>query len=276
MKITGAMEMVSSNRMRRVMGHIEHNRRYFSNIRRAMKEILTTSQNISHPYLSERAQGSRAFVVISGDKGLCGSYNASVLGLAKERIDSAPDRFIITIGNTAEEFFTRQNMRPDISFLGIAQDPTLHNARLLSREVMKMYDSGLMSEIRVVYTSFYDTSRSEPMDFRLLPIMLHDYIDVTDTDALDGIEYHLPPQALFDMLVPQYVLGLMFGVMVQAYASEHFARMNAMRSSTSNARDMLKSLRIKYNLARQSAITNEIAEITGSAEILKGGDGYGF
>jgi F-type H+-transporting ATPase subunit gamma len=275
MKITGAMEMVSSNRMRRVMGHIEHNRRYFSNIRRAMKEILTTSQEISHPYLSERTEGSRAFVVISGDKGLCGSYNASVLGLARERILDCPERHIITIGNTADEYFKRQEMPPDISFLGIAQDPTLHNARRLSREVMQLYDSGLISEIRVVYTSFYDATRNRPVDFRLLPIILHDYADVTDTDRLGEMEYHLPPQALFDMLVPQYVLGLMFGVMVQAYASEHYARMNAMHNSTSNAQEMLKSLRIEYNLARQSAITNEIAEITGSAEILKGGDGHG-
>jgi F-type H+-transporting ATPase subunit gamma len=270
MKITGAMEMVSSNRMRRVMGHIEHNRRYFSNIRRAMKEVLSTSQDISHPYLSERESGTRAFVVISGDKGLCGSYNANVLGLAKENILACPERFIITVGNSAEEFFTRRGLRPDVSFLGIAQDPTLHNARMLSREVMSMYDSGIISDIHVVYTSFYDATRNKPVDFRLLPIILHDYSDVTDTETLSEMEYHLPPQALFDMLVPQYVLGLMFGVMVQAYASEHYARMNAMRSSTSNARDMLKGLRIDYNLARQSAITNEIAEITGSAEILRG------
>jgi F-type H+-transporting ATPase subunit gamma len=275
MKITGAMEMVSSNRMRRVMGHIEHNRRYFSNIRRAMKEVLSTAQGISHPYLSERAEGSCAFVVISGDKGLCGSYNASVLGMAREKILSYPEHHIITIGNTAEEFFKRNDMPPDISFLGIAQDPTLHNARILSREVMKLYDSGMISEIRIVYTSFYDVTKNKPVDFRLLPIILHDYSDVTDTEALSEIEYHLPPQSLFDMLVPQYILGLMFGVMVQAYASEHYARMNAMRSSTSNAQDMLHDLRTQYNLARQSAITNEIAEITGSAEILKGGDSHG-
>ncbi|MDR2665646.1 MAG: ATP synthase F1 subunit gamma [Oscillospiraceae bacterium] len=275
MKITGAMEMVSSNRMRRVMGHIEHNRRYFSNIRRVMKEILTTSQNISHPYLSGRTEGSRAFIVISGDKGLCGSYNASVLGLARERILECRERYIITIGNTADEYFKRRDMQPDISFLGIAQDPTLHNARMLSREVMQLYDSGMISEIHVVYTSFYDATRNRPVDFRLLPIILHDYEDVTDTDRLGEMEYHMPPQALFDMLIPQYVLGLMFGVMVQAYASEHYARMNAMHSSTSNAQEMLRSLALKYNLARQSAITNEIAEITGSAEILKGGNGYG-
>ncbi|MDR1589046.1 MAG: ATP synthase F1 subunit gamma [Oscillospiraceae bacterium] len=275
MKITGAMEMVSSNRMRRVMGHIEHNRRYFSNIRRAMKEVLSTSQSISHPYLSERETGGRAFVVISGDKGLCGSYNASILGMARERILACPDHFIITIGNTAEEYFTRQGMHPDISFLGIVQDPTLHNARRLSREVMSMFDSGMISELHVVYTSFYGATRNKPVDFRLLPIILHDYSDVTDTETLSEMEYHMPPQALFDMLVPQYVLGLMFGVMVQAYASEHYARMNAMRSSTENARDMLKELRTQYNLARQSAITNEIAEITGSAEILRGGDGHG-
>jgi F-type H+-transporting ATPase subunit gamma len=275
MKITGAMEMVSSNRMRRVMGHIEHNRRYFSYIRRTMKEVLSTSQNISHPYLSERETGRPAFAVISGDKGLCGSYNAAVLDMAKEKILACPEPFIITMGNTAEEYFRRQGIQPDISFLGITQDPTLHNARRLSREVMAMYDGGKISEIRVVYTSFYGVMRNKPVSFRLLPIILHDYRNVTGTEYLSEIEYHLPPQALFDMLVPQYVIGLIFGVMVQAYASEHYARMNAMHNSTANAQEMLKNLRVQYNLARQSAITNEIAEITGSAEILKGGNGHG-
>jgi F-type H+-transporting ATPase subunit gamma len=271
MKITRAMEMVSSNRMRRVMGHIEHNNFYFEYIRKTMKEILLAARDVRHPYLDERGDGHRAYVVISGDKGLCGSYNASVLGLAYERATARPDRYIITIGNTAEEYFNRRGLRPDITFLGIAQDPTLHNARILSREVMSMYDSGIVSEIRVVYTSFYGATRNKPQDIRLLPIIPGNFDDVIGAETLNEIEYQLPPQALFDMLVPQYVLGLMFGVTVQAYASEHFARMNAMRSSTSNAQEMLKSLRVEYNLARQSAITNEIAEITGSAEILKGG-----
>ena len=272
-KITGAMELVSSTRMKRVMRHIEQNRRYFVSVQRTMKELLVSSQNnVSHPYLCDNCPDTEhhsTFIVISGDKGLCGSYNHNILELALENIKQYKRYSIITIGNTAEEFFRKQGMTPDISLLGIAQDPSLSKARILVREVMELFDSGHTDEVRIVYTSFYGKTKNTPVVRRLLPILLDDYSDIATVENLANMMYHPSPQEVFDLLVPQYILGILFGVMVQAYASEHFARMNAMHSSTTNAQEMLKSLRIKYNMARQQDITNEIAEITGAAEILR-------
>jgi F-type H+-transporting ATPase subunit gamma len=272
-KITGAMEMVSSTRMKRVMSHIEQNRRYFDNVQRTMKEILTTSQGITHPYLHDVPEDSHCtFIVISGDKGLCGSYNNNVLHLALDSIQKYTKYSIVTIGNTAVDFFRARSITPDVTLLGIAQDPALSKARMLVRDIMNIYDSGQTDEIRIVYTSYYGATKNKPVIRRLLPIRLDDYTGISDTQAVSEFIYHPSPQEVFDLLVPQYILGILFGVMVQAYASEHFARMNAMHSATTNAQDMLKSLRTKYNMARQSAITNEIAEITGAAEILRKGD----
>ena len=268
-KITGAMEMVSSNRMRQVMSHIEQNREYFTNVRRMMRELLLTSQDVSHPYLEGRPRHHRTFVVISGDKGLCGSHNSTVLNYALEQLRESPGSSLITIGQTAEEFFHARGMTADISFLGIVQDPTLAKAREVADEMNYLYENKLTDDIQVIYTSFYGKARGTPVEFRLLPVRLHDYDDVTDAESLQEILYHPSAQAVLDFLIPQYVIGLIFGVMVQAYASEHFARMNAMHSATTNAQDMLDRLRTQYNLARQSAITNELAEITGSAEILR-------
>lgn len=269
-KITGAMEMVSSTRMKRVMSHIEQNRRYFDNVQRMMKELLVISQDVSHPYLCGVPEdGHCTFIVISGDKGLCGSYNHNVLQLALDSIREKPNHSILTIGNTAEEFLRIRGIVPDVSFLGIAQDPALSRARILVRDIMELYDSGQTSEIRIVYTSFYGETKNKPVVRRLLPIRLDDYSDISDIENLPEIMYHPSPQVVFDLLVPQYILGILFGVMVQAYASEHYARMNAMHSSTTNAQDMLKGLRMKYNMARQASITNEIAEITGAAEVLR-------
>jgi F-type H+-transporting ATPase subunit gamma len=173
------------------------------------------------------------------------------------------------MGHTAEEFFLMRGMTPDIAFLGIVQDPTLAKAREVARELTYLYENKLTDDLRVIYTSFYGSARGTPVEFRLLPVRLHDYDDVTDAESLQEIMYHPSAQTVLDILVPQYVIGLIFGVMVQAYASEHFARMNAMHSSTSNAQEMLDLLRTQYNLARQSAITNELAEITGGAEALR-------
>jgi F-type H+-transporting ATPase subunit gamma len=268
-KITGAMEMVSSNRMRRVMSHIEYNRQYFNYIRTMMREILSTAEGLSHPYLDERRDGRRTYIVFSGDKGLCGSYNSAVLELADECFAKNPHATLITVGNTAEDHFHRQGRVPDITMLGIVQDPTMKSARRLAREVIGLFDGGLTDEIHIIYTSFYGDTKNRPIEFRLLPVVLHDYDDVRDAETLGEMMYLTSPQEMFNTLVPQYIIGLLFGVMVQAYAGEHYARMNAMHNSTTNAQDMLKSLTTQYNMARQSAITNEIAEITGAAEILK-------
>ena len=274
-KITGAMEMVSSNRMRKVMGHIEQNNHYFDFVQKTMKELLTSSQEVSHPFLRSPTGERCTFIVISGDKGLCGSYNSTVLQLAERRIRETPNATIITMGNTAEDYFNAHGLPPDIAYFGIVQDPTLARVRSVTREIMHMFEDGLTDEIRVIYTSFYGDTKNQTVERRLLPILLGDYESITDVETINEIIYLPSAQTVFDLLVPQYVLGILFGVMVQAYASEHFARMNAMRSATTNAQDMLKGLRTRYNLARQSAITNEIAEISSAAEILKGDALYG-
>lgn len=274
-KITRAMEMVSSNRMRKVMSQIEQNHLYFDSVQRTMKEILEAEQEITHPYMQERHGGHCTFIVISGDKGMCGAYNSNVLNFARERIESTERMSLITIGHTGEEYFRRYGIEPDITLFGIAQHPTLHRARELSREIMALFDSGLTDEIHVIFTSYYGEHKNTPVERRLLPIRLQDYSEIRNTEKLSDIIYTPSPQLVFDVLIPQYVIGILFGVMVQAYTSEHFARMNAMQSANSNAQDMLKKLKIQYNLARQSAITNEIAEITGAAEILRGDDSVG-
>lgn len=272
-KITGAMEMVSSTRMKRVMSHIEQNRRYFDTVQQMMKEVLETSRDVSHPYLRGVPEnGHCTYIVISGDKGLCGAYNHNILQYALGHIRQHRKHSIITIGNTAEDYFRSIGMPPDITLLGIAQDPALSRARVLVRDIINIFDSGETDEIRVIFTSFYGETKNQPVMRRLLPILLDDYTNISGTEKLSEIIYHPSPQVVFDLLIPQYILGILFGVMVQAYASEHYARMNAMHSSTTNAQEMLKILRTKYNLARQSAITNEIAEITSAAEILRKGD----
>ncbi|NLB29640.1 MAG: ATP synthase F1 subunit gamma [Clostridiales bacterium] len=269
-KITGAMELVSSTRMRRVMSHIEYNRQYFSYIRSTMQRILASSEDVSHPYLAGRPERRRTYVVISGDKGMCGAHNANVLELADRKLALHPGSSLITMGNTAEMHFRRKGTIPDITMFGIVQDPTLHSAIRVSSEIMHLFDKELTDEIHVIFTSFYGASKGKTTEFRLLPVKFHDYDDVADPRYHDEMLYHPSRKIVFDQLVPQYIIGLIFGMMVQAYASEHFARMNAMLASTQNAGEMLKTLTTQYNMARQSAITNELSEMTGAAEVLRG------
>jgi len=273
-KITGAMEMIASNRMRQVMGHIEHNRTYFTYIRRTMKEILLSSQDVSHPFLIPREGKHRTYVVISSDKGFCGAHNSNVLNFALKRIHDNPGSGLITLGHTAESFFRTHGLEPDITMLGIVQDPTLTRARELARELTDLFENERTDEIYIIYTSFYGETKRQPVEAHLLPVMPHDYGDIRDAEEMDGIMYHPSAQIVIDMMVPQFVIGLVFGIMVQAYASENFARMTAMRSATTNAKEMIDKLNTQYNLARQSAITNELAEIADAAEILSEDNDY--
>lgn len=273
-KITGAMELVSSTRMRRVMSHIEQNHRYFEHVQKTMKEILSSPHSITHPYLREAPEGGHCtFIVVTGDKGLCGAYNANVLNLAAKKMADKPKNALVTIGRTAEVYFRARGREPDLTVLGLAQDPTLSRARGLARDVMRLFDTGKTDEIQIIYTSFFGKTKNTAVSRRILPIVADDYRNIEPHETVTDIIYYPSEQEVFDLLVPQYVVGILFGVLVQSYASEHFARMNAMHRATTNAQEMLESLRLQYNMARQAAITNEIAEITGAAEILKKGAG---
>lgn len=273
-KITGAMEMISSNRMKQVMAHIEYNFKYFRYLRRTMKEIISSSQDVTHPFLQERERHHTTFVVISGDKGFCGSHNSAVLNYALDLIGQHPNSSVITLGHTAEAFFKSHGMIPDICMLGIVQDPTIPRAREVGEMLVEMYEAELTDEICIIYTSFYGKTKREPVMNRILPILLPDYDDIRESEVMDRIIYLPSAQEVFNMMVPQYVVGFIFGVLVSAYAAEHSARMLAMRSATSNAKEMIDRLNTEYNLARQSAITNELSEIAGAAEILRNKQEY--
>jgi F-type H+-transporting ATPase subunit gamma len=175
----------------------------------------------------------------------------------------------VTLGHSADAFFPAHGISPDIFLHGIVQDPTLARARDVAQDLTSLYERELTDEVRVIFTSFYGETKRQPVEVRLLPLLLPDYDDIRDAAQMNEIMYHPSAQTVFNEMVPQYVVGLIFGIMVQAYASEHFARMTAMRSATSNAKDMISSLRTQYNLVRQSAITNELSEIADAAEILK-------
>lgn len=269
-KITKAMQLVSTARLKRTMDHIDYNHRYFQRVLSTMRDILASPADVSHPYLTDRGSRRKTFIVIAADKGLCGSYNASVLELALKNIKQAgEDCSVLSVGIVAHEYLRAHKIVPDREILGMSQDPSLHNARSLAYDVFNLYDQAKTDEVFVIYTSFYGESKNKAIMRRLLPVMESDYDIPEASEHAKDIRYVPSAQELFSHLVPQYVIAVLFGALGQAYACEQYARMNAMQSATRNADEMLQKLRLRYNLARQSAITQEIAEISGAAEALK-------
>ncbi|MDD5016654.1 MAG: ATP synthase F1 subunit gamma [Eubacteriales bacterium] len=268
-QITRAMHLISTSKMRKAISRYDSNHVHFERVQSALKDILAHSHELSHPYIGESEHGRAAYVVIAADKGLCGGYNHNVLNLAYDYMQQSEERYILTVGQEARAFFDRRGYMVDVEFLHVSQNPSLYNARNITQDILELYDNNIMDEVYVVYTQFASVLRQEPKVLKLLPLSVSNFENVdTGTQYSAEMYYHPSPREVFDILVPQYIIGLVYGCLVQSFASEHCARMTAMENATNNAEDMIDDLTKKYNRARQFAITNEISEIIGALEAL--------
>ncbi len=269
-QITRAMHLISTSKMKKAINKYESNHVHFERVQSALKDIFSHSSELDHPYVGESRGGKAAYIVIAADKGMCGGYNHNVLNLAVQHMQRFSDKYILTVGHMARAFFERRGQMVDVEFLHISQNPSLFNARNITSDILELYDNGIMDEVYVVYTKFISVMRQEARVIRLLPLCKENMIDVTEEAQYSAeLFYHPTPRQVFDVLVPQYIIGLVYGCLVQSYASEQCARMTAMENATNNAEEMIESLTKEYNRARQFAITNEISEIIGALDALK-------
>ncbi|MDR3050841.1 MAG: ATP synthase F1 subunit gamma [Oscillospiraceae bacterium] len=268
-KITRAMYLISSAKMQKALRMHERNSLYFHRVRSDIRFIIDNSHaQLGHPYFQHRLKKSVAFLVISGDKGMCGAYNEDVLRLARRTIEAADCEqvSIFTIGQTAAVYFHRLGMQPDVQYLHISQNPMLASSREITQELCDLYEQGMVDEVYLIYTHMYATTDLRPTVLRLLPILAEDFADVEILHRQTAeLTYHPSEAEVLQKLVPQYLIGLTYTACVQAYASEHCARMTAMDASTRNADDMLGRLRLDLNRARQGDITQELTEIVAGA-----------
>lgn len=269
-KITDAMELISSARLKKVLSRMEYNNLYLSRVQSAMKDILISPHPVEHPYLNTGTGKKRLYIVIASDKGMVGSYNSAILNFAYEEIRKCGEScMLFTIGIVAGNFFRSHGLPPDCEMPGLSQDPSLYNARQLTERIVDLYDRHEARSVYVIYTDFSKGNSAKPCLRRVLPIRISDYAEVQLNEPEHEIIYSPSANEVFGRLVPQYLVGILFSALIQSYASEHFARRNAMHQATENADELIKSLQLQYNTARQTAITQEIAEISGAAEILK-------
>jgi F-type H+-transporting ATPase subunit gamma len=269
-QITRAMHLISTSKMKKAISKYESNHVHFERVQSALKDIFAHTHELEHPWVGASKGKRAAYIVIAADKGMCGGYNHNVLNLALEHMQQSTERYILTVGHMARAFFDRRGYMVDVEFLHVSQNPSLYNARNITSDILELFDNGIMDEVYVVYTKFISVMKQEPRVIKLLPLCIADLIDVAaETQYNAELFYHPSPKEVFDILVPQYIIGLVYGCLVQSFASEQCARMTAMESATNNAEEMIDSLTKEYNRARQFAITNEISEIIGALEALK-------
>lgn len=292
MKITRAMYMMSSMKLRKAKQKLANTEPYFFSLQEQIRDILYHYPDMQHLYFDNRNKDlaepvkRKGFVVVTGDKGMAGAYNLNVLKQARELIDEAEDYRLFVVGELGRQFFKSQGYVIEEDFAYSANNPSIHRARMMAERMMKLYKDEELDEINIVYTKMINSMSEEAQVQRLLPLQTHKFIEQEmlekiqneqgeyDLQAAEKLhdEWYLiypSPKAVLEKVVDNYITGFFYGALVEASASEENARMMAMQSATDNAEAMLHDLSIEYNRVRQAAITQEITEVIGGAKALK-------
>lgn len=276
LKITNAMYLISSAKVKKARKKLQEVEPYFDRLAKTILDIFRHSPQLQHRYIEghhkPKEERKTGFVVITGDKGLAGAYNHNVLKLAESYLARKQDSTLFLIGQMGRHYFEKKNIPIDAEFMYTAQDPTLDRAQDICDTLVDLYERGALDEIYLVFTHSYSAMRMEPEIIKLLPLdraMLSARRGLSEADQYrDVVRYEPSPEAVLDVLVPGVIRGYMFAALVESFCSEQSSRMSAMDSASESARDMLKTLSLEFNRARQGAITQEITEIAGGAEAL--------
>ncbi|APB37617.1 MULTISPECIES: ATP synthase F1 subunit gamma [Heyndrickxia] len=267
-QITKAMQMVSSAKLNRAELSAKSFVPYMEKMQDVVVSISQGTGGARHPMLVSRPVKRTGYFVITSDRGLAGAFNSNVLRLVtqtiRERHQSDDEYAIIVIGRTGYEFFRRLKMNVVLQIVGLSDHPTFQDIKNITKKTVAMYEDGTFDELYLYYNHFVSAISQDVTEKRLLPLT-----DVTATNRLISYEFEPSAEEILNVLLPQYAESLIYGALLDSKASEHAARMTAMKNATDNATELIDSLTLTYNRARQASITQEITEIVGGAAALE-------
>ena len=256
-QITKAMEMVAASKLRRAQAQVLSARPYFETLSDTIDQIVETNQEFTSAYLTSRPVKKTAWIVIAGDRGLAGGYNSNVLKLAHSRMEGK-DVTVLPVGKKAADFFRSRNCEILTDSYAEAEDVSVGDCFSMAKLLCKQYLAGDVDEVYVAYTNFISVLSQVPAALQILPLLRQ---DSEEKAAAGDILYEPDSSTVFDAIIPEYVGGMLYGALCESRAAEQAARRTAMDSATKNADEMIEDLSLKYNRARQAAITQEITEI---------------
>jgi F-type H+-transporting ATPase subunit gamma len=271
-QITKAMKMVAAARLRRAQDRILATRPYALEIRKVIANLAAHAGELKHPLLEVRPEGRTLLVVVTGDKGLAGSFNANVLRRATERIPKLAGLELLLLGSKGVAFFRRRAFKVRKGYTTLFSNVTYAQAEEIAADLRDAYASGEYDAVHVVYNKFKSIIAQELTEERLLPIPAGG--EGAGAEAADGQtrEYLFEPSAeeILEELLPRYVTFQVYRILLESQAAEHAARMTASDSATKNAGEIIDRLTLRYNRARQAAITTELIEVVSGANALEG------
>jgi len=274
LKITNAMYMISSSKLKKSKKMLADTEPYFYTLQSEMSRILRHLPDMNSIYFKTNAEiperkRKAGYIVITADKGLAGSYNHNILKLAEEELEKRDDYKLFVLGELGRHYFEQKGINIDKQF-HFVQDPSLSRARRIAEDLLKLYHENQLDELYIIYTTMVNAMQEEAQVAQLLPLKKTDFkIPVPIDIPLEGLALKPSAEEVMDHIVPNYVVGFVYGALVEAFSCEQNARMMAMEGATNSAKQMLKELDIEYNRARQAAITQEITEVIAGAKSQK-------
>lgn len=267
-QITKAMKLVSTVKLQKAKTHAENANPFFKHMFDTVTDILSLSTNISHPYLEGGRSDRAAVVVITSNRGLAGGYNSNIVkmvmsaGFDKDKTD------IYAIGGKGRDGLALKGYSIKSDFSEVMEAPTYADAKKICDVILRSFLDGEIGEIYLAYAHFKNTVVNVPTMLKLLPVEFDEKEEPDAKNLTAPMVYEPDEEEVLDLVIPKYVTSLFYGALVEALASENGARMQAMDSATSNAEEMIDDLSLKYNRARQGAITQELTEIIAGAAAI--------
>ena len=272
-QITKAMKLVSTVKLQKARGRAESSKPYFDCMYQTMVSVLGRMENPDHPYLKDTGSDQIGIVAVTSNRGLAGGYNSNVIKLIAGGEFPKDKVKIYAVGSKGAESLSHKGYEIVRDFSDIIDEPAYGDARAVAETLLKDYTDGKIGSIYLAYTVFKNTVSHIPTFMKLLPLSAE---DAAKDEAVSGkiaeentlMEFEPNEEEVIDLLIPKYLTSILFGAFVESAASENGARMQAMDSATSNAEEMIESLGLMYNRARQGAITQELTEIIAGADAL--------
>jgi len=274
-KITNAMYMISSAKLKKAKKNLEATEPYFFTLQNTMSRILRHIPENSSTYFDQRSEKEKnerkvGYLVVSADKGMAGAYNHNIFKAAEKHMKNTVNPVLFVLGEIGRHYFEKRNIPIEEQFHYTIQNPTLSRARSISEIVLENYEKEELDELYIIYTKMQNSFSTEVEMMKLLPLERANFqVSIPVDVRREELDLKPDPLTVIEHIIPEYLVGFIYGALVEAFSCEQNSRMMAMEAAVNNGTDMLKELDVIYHRARQSAITQQITEVVGGAKAQK-------